>query len=531
MAEDLGLVGRQEVVDHLAEVLGERLVPARQTRRAVGPEDQFLDVRPGNHLRMPRLQVGGDVGKIRAVAGNVTAPGHHLENVALFGEIRHEEGDPFAGPARAQVRLVQPVRAVGNPDPQDLAPDGRVAGELKAHLPEAVAHPGVAGVLVAAMLTLIGLVFHHHQGGERPEACEGLEKIAFAFPHPLGAGVKQLDEIEADVPGQGFRQGGLAHARRPHHGDAPGHQFVVPGVNGLDNLGEIPLDGFQPADFLQAEPGFDDFDEPHQLLAQQVLLLLAHHLHGERGAPGLLQEGAHHLEAQARGQIGQPLGRKLQLAGAGGEQVFDKVEPGGLIRRRHFDDLGPMAAQEQVGVQLRQVAGGQDNHVAGLHQLPLPGPAQQGNQGRPVRLAHGPQVHRRHDGFGVLQDQGQGLGQAGLAARGGHDPLRQLQDFPGALGQRFGLGLLPKARKARARTRETSSPSSSPGASPWVGGSRACRKAFSADGIPELQPQAEIVEDHLAGLGQPMAQKMAERQVIAIHPGIIEDLPMQDKEG
>ena len=57
VAQDLGLVGRQEVVDHLAEVLGERLVPARQTRLAVGPEDQFLDVRPGDHLRVPRLQV------------------------------------------------------------------------------------------------------------------------------------------------------------------------------------------------------------------------------------------------------------------------------------------------------------------------------------------------------------------------------------------------------------------------------------------------------------------------------------------
>ena len=155
----------------------------------------------------------------------------------------------------AQVRLVQPVRAVGNPDPQDLALDGRVADELKAHLPEAVAHPGVAGVLIPAMLALIGLVLHHHQGRETPEGVQGLEKIAFAFSHPLGAGVEQLDEIKADVPGQGFRQGGLAHPRRPHHGDAPGHQFVVAGVNGPDNLGEIPLDGFQARRFPPGRTG------------------------------------------------------------------------------------------------------------------------------------------------------------------------------------------------------------------------------------------------------------------------------------
>ena len=244
-----------------------------------------------------------------------------------------------------------------------------------------------------------------------------------------------------------------------------------------------------------------------------------------------LQEGAHHLEAQARGQIGQPLGRKLQLAGAGGEQVFDKVEPGGLIRRRHFDDLGPMAAQEQVRVQLRQVAGGQDNHVAGLHQLPLPGPAQQGNQGRPVRLAHGPQVHRRHDGFGVLQDQGQGLGQAGLPARGGHDPLRQLQDFPGALGQRFSLGLLAQGPQGPGPDPGDVFSVFFPRRQPLGRRLQGLPEGVFPGGIPELQPQAEIVEDHLAGLGQPMAQKMAERQVIAIHPGIIEDLPMQDKEG
>ena len=35
----------------------------------------------------------------------------------------------------------------------------------------------------------------------------------------------------------------------------------------------------------------------------------------------------------------------------------------------------------------------------------------------------------------------------------------------------------------------------------------------------------------MASLGQPMAQKMAKRQVIAIHPDIVEDLPMEDKEG
>ena len=50
------------------------------------------------------------------------------------------------------------------------------------------------------------------------------------------------------------------------------------------------------------------------------------------------------------------------------------------------------------------------NYMALLHQLPLPGPAQQGDQSRPVGLPHGPQVHRRHDGFGVFQDQGQRLG-------------------------------------------------------------------------------------------------------------------------
>jgi hypothetical protein len=49
--------------------------------------------------------------------------------------------------------------------------------------------------------------------------------------------------------------------------------------------------------------------------------------------------------------------------------------------------------------------------------------------------------------------------------------------------------------------------------------------------VPELKSQAEIVEDHLAGLGQPLAQKMAEGQVVAIHPGIIKDLPVEDKEG
>ncbi len=36
---------------------------------------------------------------------------------------------------------------------------------------------------------------------------QGLEKIAFAFPHPLGAGVQQLDEIEAACPGPGLPPG------------------------------------------------------------------------------------------------------------------------------------------------------------------------------------------------------------------------------------------------------------------------------------------------------------------------------------
>ena len=211
--------------------------------------------------------------------------------------------------------------------------------------------------------------------------------------------------------------------------------------------------------------------------------------------------------------------------------MFDKVEAGGLVRRRHFDDLGPVAAQEQVAVQLRQVAGGQDNHVAGLHQFPLPGPAQQGDQGRPVRLAHGPQVHRRHNGFGVFQDQGQGLGQAGRPARGGHDPLRQLQNFPGALGEGFFLGLLAQGPQG---------PGPDPGdvlfvffsrRQPLGGWLKGLPEGVFPGGVPELKPQAEIVEDHLAGLGQPLTQKMPERQVIAIHPGIIEDLTVEDKQG
>jgi hypothetical protein len=53
MAEDLGLVGRQKVVDHLVEVLGAHLFPARQTRLPVGPEDQFLDVPAGDQIRAP----------------------------------------------------------------------------------------------------------------------------------------------------------------------------------------------------------------------------------------------------------------------------------------------------------------------------------------------------------------------------------------------------------------------------------------------------------------------------------------------
>lgn len=72
--------------------------------------------------------------------------------------------------------------------------------------------------------------------------------------------------------------------------------------------------------------------------------------------------------------------------------------------------------------------------MAVLRQLRLPGPAQQGDQGGPVRLPHGTQVHRGDDGFGVLEDQGQGLAAGGTAARCGHDPLCQLQHLPGVLG-------------------------------------------------------------------------------------------------
>ncbi len=66
--------------------------------------------------------------------------------------------------------------------------------------------------------------------------------------------------------------------------------------------------------------------------------------------PGPAQEGAQHLEAQAGAQVGQALGSQLQVAGGRGQKVFDKMEAGVLVRRRHFDDLGPVAAQEQIGV-------------------------------------------------------------------------------------------------------------------------------------------------------------------------------------
>ena len=165
--------------------------------------------------------------------------------------------------------------------------------------------------------------------------------------------------------------------------------------------------------------------------------------------------------------------------------------------------------------------------MALLHQLPLPGPAQQGDQGGPVRLSHGPEVHRRHDGFGVLQDQGQGLGQAAWPARGGHHPFRQLEHFPGTLGEGLGSGVLAQGPQG---------PGPDPGHILFVVRLRGGRLEGQTEGVfpgvvPELKPQAEIVEDHLASLGQPMAQKMAERQVIAIHPDIIEDLPVEDKEG
>ena len=209
--------------------------------------------------------------------------------------------------------------------------------------------------------------------------------------------------------------------------------------------------------------------------------------------------------------------------------MIDKVKAGVPVRGRHLDDLGPVAAQEQVGVQIRQVAGGEDNQVAVLHQFALPGPAQQGDQSRAVRLAHGPQVHRGDDGFGVFQDQGQWF--AGWRWQGAAmTRSASCRTSRGLWGRGLGAGFCPRARKARARTRETSSASSASAAISWAGLQGLAEGVF-ADLVPELQTQAEIVEDYLAGLGQPMAQKMAERQVIAIHPGIIEDLPMQDKEG
>ncbi len=124
-----------------------------------------------------------------------------------------------------------------------------------------------------------------------------------------------------------------------------------------------------------------------------------------------------------------------------------------------------------------------------------------------------------------------GWGRPACLAGGGHDPLRQLQHFPGALGQGLGAGLLAQGLQG---------PGPDPGDVLFgfvprrqlrVGGSRACRKAFSTIGVPELQAQAEIVEDHVALLAQPLTQEMAKRQVIAIHPGVVEDLPVEDEEG
>ena len=149
----------------------------------------------------------------------------------------------------------------------------------------------------------------------------------------------------------------------------------------------------------------------------------------------------------------------------------------------------------------------------------------------PVRLSHRPQIHRGHDGFGVFQDQGQGLGQAAWPARGGHHPLRQLQHFPGALGQGCGLGLLAQGPQGPGPDPGDVLAVFFPRRQPLGWRLQGLPEGMFTGGVPKLQPQAEIVEDDMPLLGQPMAQKMPKRQVIAIYPGIIEDLPMEDKEG
>jgi hypothetical protein len=49
--------------------------------------------------------------------------------------------------------------------------------------------------------------------------------------------------------------------------------------------------------------------------------------------------------------------------------------------------------------------------------------------------------------------------------------------------------------------------------------------------IPELQPRPQIVKDHVAFPTQPLSQEVAKGEVIAVYPGVIIDLPVEDEEG
>ena len=108
-----------------------------------------------------------------------------------------------------------------------------------------------------------------------------------------------------------------------------------------DNLGKILLDRLQPADLGEAEARLDDLHQAHQFLAQQVLFLAAHHLHGEGLAEALAQQGVQHPETQPGAQVGQFLGSQVQVVVGLGQEVGDEVEAGVPVRRRHLDDLRP----------------------------------------------------------------------------------------------------------------------------------------------------------------------------------------------
>ncbi len=55
--QNLHLVRRQEIVDHLGKVGRAHLLPAGQAGPAVGPEDQLFEVAAGDHFGVPLVQM------------------------------------------------------------------------------------------------------------------------------------------------------------------------------------------------------------------------------------------------------------------------------------------------------------------------------------------------------------------------------------------------------------------------------------------------------------------------------------------